>query len=254
MGLVCIMLSNAKIFARWWAEAWAYSKMVENLLPFARHPGVIPEEKFMGKKQDVGHICVWGCIAFVCIPGEKNGGELEDRGQKGWLVGMEGCGIHRVLVLKTGQIIRSWNVVFKEGIGHCMLIAEGEYFADNEDNIDLNYEFLTENSFVHASQTPTETPAETAETPAKTTQVEKSCPRIIYPSASHKSAYIQGSTGTMDTIPIIEQDNNHNENDMALAINISSEPLNRFVPSTFREAFDITQQHLWMPAIENEIE
>jgi hypothetical protein len=119
---------------------------------------------------------------------------------------MEGCGIYGVLIPETGQIIRSWNVVFKEGIGHCMLTAEGEYFADNKDNIGFNYEFLTENSFVHASQTPTKTPAKTAETPAKTTQVEKSkisCPQIIYPPASHKSARIQESTGTMDTIPIM---------------------------------------------------
>jgi hypothetical protein len=66
-----------------------------------------------------------------------------------------------------------------------MLTAEGEYFTDNEDNIDLNYEFLTENSFVHTSQTPTETSAKTAETPAETTQVEKSKishPWIIYVS------------------------------------------------------------------------
>jgi hypothetical protein len=35
MGLVHIMLNNAKVSVRWWAEAWAYSKMVENLLPSA---------------------------------------------------------------------------------------------------------------------------------------------------------------------------------------------------------------------------
>jgi Reverse transcriptase (RNA-dependent DNA polymerase) len=58
----------------------------------------------------------------------------------------------------------------------------------------------------------------------------------------------------MDTIPIIKQDDNHNENKMALAVNIPLEPLNRFVPSTFGEAFDITRQHLWMPVIENRIE
>jgi hypothetical protein len=74
-----------------------------------------------------------------------------ESGQKGPLVGMEGCKIYRVLVLETGQIIRSRNVIFEEGIGHRMPTAEGEYFTDNEDNIDLNYEFLTENSFVHAS-------------------------------------------------------------------------------------------------------
>jgi hypothetical protein len=138
MGLVCIKLNNAKISTRWWAEAWAYSKMVEILLPSAHHPGVISEEKFTEKKQDVRHICVWDCISFVYIPSEKNGGKLGDCGQKGQLVEMEGCEIYRVLVLETGQIIRSWNVVFEEGIGHCTLTAEGEYFADNEDNIDLN--------------------------------------------------------------------------------------------------------------------
>jgi Reverse transcriptase (RNA-dependent DNA polymerase) len=58
----------------------------------------------------------------------------------------------------------------------------------------------------------------------------------------------------MDTIPIIEQDDNHNENKTALAMNIPLEPLNRFVPSTFGEAFNITWCHLWMPAIENKIE
>jgi hypothetical protein len=155
---------------------------------------------------------------------------------------VEGHGIYRVLVPETGQIIRSQNVIFEEKIGHCMLTAEGEYFTDNEDNIDLNYEFLTENSFIHASQTPTETPAETAETPAETTQVEKSKishPRIIYPPASCKSAHIQASTGAMDTISIIEQDNDHNKNEMALAVDIPLKPLNRFVPSTFGEAFDI---------------
>jgi hypothetical protein len=46
----------------------------------------------------------------------------------------------------------------------------------------------------------------------------------------------------MDTIPIIEQGNDQNENEMALAMNMPSEPLNGFVPSTFRETFD--QHHL----------
>jgi hypothetical protein len=126
--------------------------MVEILLPSARHPGVIPEEKFTETKQD---ICVWGYIAFVYITSEKNGGKLGDHGQKEWLVGMEGHGIYRVLVLETGQIIRSRNVIFEEGLGHCMLTTEGEYFADNEENIDLDYKFVTENSLIHASQTPT---------------------------------------------------------------------------------------------------
>jgi hypothetical protein len=34
--LVRIMLNNTKVSARWWAKAWAYSKMVKNLLPSAQ--------------------------------------------------------------------------------------------------------------------------------------------------------------------------------------------------------------------------
>jgi hypothetical protein len=109
-GSVRIMLNDAKLSAKWWAEAWAYSEMVENLLPSSRHPGTIPEEKFTGKRQDVGHIRVWECIAFVFIPSEKDGGKLGDRGQKGRLVGMEGRGVYRVLIPETGQIrvVHGW--------------------------------------------------------------------------------------------------------------------------------------------------
>jgi hypothetical protein len=253
-GSVRIMLNDANLSAKWWAEAWAYSEMVENLLPSTRHPGVIPEEKFTGKKQDVGHLRVWGCITFVYIPSEKGGGKLGDRGQKGRLLGMEGRGIYRVLIPETSQIIRSRNVVFEEGFGHRTLTAEGEYFADNEDNVDTNYEFLIED--------PVKDPLMPAETPAETVQIEKpkvSRPRIIYPPASRKSARLQATTGnTIDdtTVPVINEDNNQNEGDnqTALVVNIPSEPLNKFVPSTFAEAFDISRRHLWMPAMDNEIE
>jgi len=73
-----------------WAEAWAFADHVENLLPSVHHPEVIPEEKWMGVKQDVGHICVWGCVAYVHIPKEKGRGKLSDWGQKERLIGIEG--------------------------------------------------------------------------------------------------------------------------------------------------------------------
>ena len=57
-GAVRVMLNDVRLPAKWWAEAWAFSDTVENLLLSARHPGVIPEEKFTGERQDVGHIQV----------------------------------------------------------------------------------------------------------------------------------------------------------------------------------------------------
>lgn len=66
-GSVRVMLNDARLAAS------------------ARHPGIIPEEKFTGERQDVGHIRVWGCVAYVHIPYEKGSGKLADRGQKGRL-------------------------------------------------------------------------------------------------------------------------------------------------------------------------
>ena len=251
-GSVRIMLNDANLSARWWAEAWAYSEMVENLLPSARHPGIIPEEKFTGKRQDVGHIRVWGCIAFVYIPSEKGQGKLGDRGQKGRLLGMEGRGIYRILIPETGQILRSRNVVFEEGFGHRTLTAEGEYFAD-EGIIDSNFEFLTKNPVIDTPQTPAETPTETVQSD-ETQIIEKPKifrPRIIYPPASRKSARLQATINndTENTTTPVQD-----EIQTALAVNIPPEPLNKFVPSSFAEAFDISRRHLWMPAMENEIE
>jgi hypothetical protein len=266
-GSVRIMLNDAELSAKWWAEAWAYSEMVENLLPSARHPGVIPEEKYTGQKQDVGHIRVWGCIAYVYIPSEKGGGKLADRGQKGRLMGMEGRGLYRILIPETGQIIRSRNVIFEEGLGHRTLTAEGEYFAD--DNGDMDYEFLTEETVIKAPQTAvivqdkTDTPAPEPEVINKP---KISRPRIVYPPASRKSARLAqaqatstGDTSSLDsspldnvTVPVIEQD--ENETPTALAADIPPEPLNKFIPSNFREANDISRRHLWMPAMEKEID
>ena len=256
-GSVRIMLNDAKLSAKWWAEAWSYSEMVENLLPSTRHPGIIPEEKFTGQIQDVGHLRVWGCIAFVYIPKEKGGGKLGDRGQKGRLMGMEGRGLYRVLIPETGQIIRSRNVFFEEGFGHHTLTVEGEYFADDEGN-DSNYEFLTE----EVPQTLPETPTETVQNPTETQIIEKPRvprPRITYPPASRKSARLQATTSNAiedTTIPILNQleDDDQSEIQTALTANIPLEPLNKFVPSTFAEAFDSSRRHLWMPAMEKEID
>jgi len=54
---------------------------------------MIPEEVWMGKRQDVGHIRVWGCVAYVHIPFEKGRSKLATRGQKGRMIGIEGKGI-----------------------------------------------------------------------------------------------------------------------------------------------------------------
>jgi hypothetical protein len=99
------MLNDSSLPKKWWAEAWAFTDYVENLLPSVHHPGEIPEEKWTGIRQDVGHVRIWGCVAYVYIQKEKGGSKLSDQGQKGRLIGIEGRGLYRVLIPEMGAII-----------------------------------------------------------------------------------------------------------------------------------------------------
>lgn len=112
-GAVCVMMLDAQLSTMWWAEAWAFVEYVENRLPSARHPGMIPEELWTNQRQDVGHNRVWGCITYVHIPRKKNGGKLGDRGIRGWLIGIEGWGLCRILIPEPNEVIQSRNVKFE---------------------------------------------------------------------------------------------------------------------------------------------
>lgn len=269
-GAVRVMMLDAQLSTKWWAEAWAFAEYVENRLPSARHPGMIPEEVWTNQKQDVGHIRVWGCIAYVHIPREKNGGKLGNRGIKGRLIGIEGRGLYRVLIPETGEIIRSRNVKFEEGSGHRTLTTEGEYF--HNDDGDHDYSFLQdENPSVSIIQIPVVDPKPDAQDnqPGTNPIPQVSRPRIVYPPASRRSSRLaaktldtnnaveneESVTDSLDdaTIPILE-DNDEDDSPMALNAGFPPEPLNHFVPETFAEAFDITRRHLWFPAMEKEIE
>ena len=275
---VRVMLLDSGMPAKWWAEAWQYSEVVDNLLPSARHPGKIPEERWTGERQDVGHLRVWGCIAYVHILKEKGLGKLGNRGQKGRMIGIETRGIFRILIPETGEIIRSRNVRFEEGIGHRTLTPEGEYFV-NDLNEDVNLDFLL-------PQTP-QTPGNVNDTTPTTQPIipismpvpqlqPKTRQRIIYPPASRRSARLAGDTAASPNVtqfpnqnqelhtvtddantPILEDSDEEDETISALSANISTpipEPLNRFIPQSFYEAYDISRRHLWFPTMEKEIQ
>jgi len=163
---VWAMLNDSCLPTKWWAEAWAFADYVENLLPSVHHPGKIPEEGWTGVRQDVEHIRVWGCVAYVHIPKEKGGSKLSDQRQRGRLIGIEGRGLYRVLILETGAIVQWRNVKFEEGLGHYTLTPEGEYFLDNgnnDNNIDFLDDMITQDMTTPATETapPSQTPDQT---------------------------------------------------------------------------------------------
>lgn len=81
---------------------------------------------------------------------------------------LESHGTYRILIPETSEIICSRDVIFEEGVGHCTLTAEGEYFADSDSN-DRDYLFITDkptnsNAISPSSELPppTEPPTEKA--------------------------------------------------------------------------------------------
>jgi hypothetical protein len=266
---VRIMILDSGLSAKWWAEAWSYSEVVENLLPSARHPGTIPEERWMGEKQDVGHLRVWGCVAYVHIPREKGLGKLGNRGQKGRFIGIETQGIFWILIPETGEIIRSRNVRFEEGLGHRTLTPTGDYFVNDNNDIDLDFLLPTPEN---ANDTPAAIqPTIIPVIPIPTIQQQpKTRQRIVYPPASRKSARLAGpqpptnATQLPDkqlptddsNTPILEDSDEEDEAVSALSANalLVPEPLNRFIPQSFYEAYDLSRRHLWFPAMEKEIQ
>jgi 5'-3' exoribonuclease 2 len=53
-----------------WAEAVATAVYIMNRTPTSTVHGMTPEEKYNGKKPDLSHLKVFGCIAYVYVPDE----------------------------------------------------------------------------------------------------------------------------------------------------------------------------------------
>ncbi len=65
------MLNEKNLLNYFWAEAVATVVYIMNRTPTAAVHGMTPEETFTGKKPNVSHLRVFGCIAYVHVPDEK---------------------------------------------------------------------------------------------------------------------------------------------------------------------------------------
>jgi len=65
------MLNEKNLPNDFWAEAVVIVIYIMNRTPTIVVHGMTPEEKFIGKKPNVSHLIVFGCIAYVHIPDDK---------------------------------------------------------------------------------------------------------------------------------------------------------------------------------------
>ena len=65
------MLNEKKMPDYFWAEAIATTVYIMNRTPTTAVHGMMPKEKYTGKRLDSSHLKVFGCIAYVHIPNER---------------------------------------------------------------------------------------------------------------------------------------------------------------------------------------
>ncbi|PPR04698.1 LOW QUALITY PROTEIN: hypothetical protein CVT26_015022 [Gymnopilus dilepis] len=101
-----------------WAEASKTFCDVRNLLPSSRHPGVVPEEMWTGKRQDVSHLWPFGCVAYAKIAPEIDQSKLAPRSIKYTMIGYFGRDAYKLYNRASKVVIKARNIVFEEGEAH----------------------------------------------------------------------------------------------------------------------------------------
>lgn len=62
------MLSHAKLPKMYWAEAVATAAYIQNRLPTSVLKKATPYQRWNGKKPDMSHMKVFGCVAYAHVP------------------------------------------------------------------------------------------------------------------------------------------------------------------------------------------
>jgi hypothetical protein len=112
------MLADSGLPKGLWAEAAATAIYLDNFIPSARHPNVIPWEVWTGKRQDVSHLRPFGCTAYAKVAPEIDQSKLLPRSIKYVMIGYFGRGAYKLYNPANRAIIKCRDVIFEEGQGH----------------------------------------------------------------------------------------------------------------------------------------
>jgi len=108
------MLNEKNLPNYFWAKAIATIVYIMNRTPIATVHDMTPKEKFTGKRSDVSHLKVFGCIAYVHVPNERRL-KLDPKAEKCIFIGysLEQKG-YRCFNPSTRKLQVSRDVVFDE--------------------------------------------------------------------------------------------------------------------------------------------
>ncbi len=80
------MLNENNLPNYFWVEVVTTIVYIMNRTPTTTIHGMTPKEKFIGKKLDISHLKVFGCITYVHVPNEKRS-KLDPKAEKCIFIG-----------------------------------------------------------------------------------------------------------------------------------------------------------------------
>jgi transposase InsO family protein len=155
------MLNEKNLPNYFWAEAIATIVYIMNRTPTVVVHGMTFEEKFTGKKTNVSHLRVFGCIAYVHVPNEKRS-KLDPKAEKCIFIrySLEQKG-YRCFNLSTPKLQVSRDVVFDEMVSWyspLKVVEDGEARnGDVSSNVEQKSQLINgpqESSISGSSNTP----------------------------------------------------------------------------------------------------
>ncbi|GAW04991.1 retrotransposon unclassified [Lentinula edodes] len=109
------LLDDSEFPRSFWAEAASTFIYVDNFVPTARFPDLVPMEAWTQRRQDVSHLRPFGCECWAKLPETHRDGKLARQSVKGRLLGYMGRRGYRIWVPEWKSIIESRDVQFEEG-------------------------------------------------------------------------------------------------------------------------------------------
>lgn len=109
------MLIDANLTESYWAEAANYAVYLKNRSPTRAVKGTTPEEKWSGKRVDLSHVRIFGCLAYNHIPKSKRN-KLQPRSKRMIFVGVhEDTKAYRLIDPDNPKVVqKGLDVIFDE--------------------------------------------------------------------------------------------------------------------------------------------
>ena len=113
------MLEESKLGREFWGHAVLTAAHIHNRMPSRSHGDLSPLEHWTGSQPDIGHLRVFGSIAWVHIPNEKRR-KLDSKSVRTIFIGYEedpGSRVYQLYNLETKKLLLSRDVIIDERIG-----------------------------------------------------------------------------------------------------------------------------------------